>query len=438
MTYTPITDIDSEVTSLVSQLIQVDSTNFGDDTGPGEAEVAECVEAMLREVGYEPERFETSSSKRQGVFLRIPGEDPTLPALLAHGHLDVVPAVGKWSHNPFGGEIHDGMVWGRGAVDMKDGDGILLSVVRAWKRHGIKPRRDIALLFLPDEEAGGRHGAHWLVDNRPEFFEGVSEAVGEVGGFSFQVNKDLNLYFIQTAEKGIRWMQLIAEGKAGHGAMHNDTNAVTELAETVSRIGKHRFERRLTKTNIALVKAISEAFNLDIDPNDVESLVKVLGPTARTIGASFANTAKPTMLEAGYKVNVVPGEATAMIDARVLPGFEDEFDLEFNKLLGENVRRNDVISDIALETEFEGAMVDLMAASLSAEDPNARTVPYLLSGGTDAKAFARLGIRCFGFIPLQLPPELDFAALFHGVDERVPVASLEFGARVMERFLRQA
>jgi acetylornithine deacetylase/succinyl-diaminopimelate desuccinylase-like protein len=310
--------------------------------------------------------------------------------------------------------------------------------VRAWKKYGVQPRRDLVLLFLPDEEAGGRHGAHWLVDNRPEFFDGVSEAVGEVGGFSFQVNDQLNLYFIQTAEKGIRWMQLIAEGKAGHGAMHNDTNAVTELAETVSRIGKHTFERRLTKTNVALVKAISEAFNLDIDPSDLESLVKVLGPTARTIGASFSNTAKPTMLDAGYKVNVVPGEAKAMIDARVLPGFEEEFDTEFNALLGENVRRIDVISDIALETNFDGPTIDLMARTLSEEDPKARTLPYLLSGGTDAKAFARLGIRCFGFIPLQLPRELDFAALFHGVDERVPVDSLKFGSRVMDRFLRQA
>jgi acetylornithine deacetylase/succinyl-diaminopimelate desuccinylase-like protein len=186
------------------------------------------------------------------------------------------------------------------------------------------------------------------------------------------------------------------------------------------------------------VKAISEAFNLDIDPDDVESLVKVLGPTARTIGASFSNTAKPTMLNAGYKVNVVPGEASAMIDARVLPGYESEFDQEFNQLLGDSVKRVDVISDIALETEFQGPMVDLMAASLSIEDPNARTVPYLLSGGTDAKAFARLGIRCYGFIPLQLPPDLDFAALFHGVDERVPISSLQFGTRVMERFLRQA
>jgi acetylornithine deacetylase/succinyl-diaminopimelate desuccinylase-like protein len=438
MTYSPISNIDEEVAQLVSNLIQIDSTNFGDDSGPGEAAVAEYVEDLLKEVGYQPERFQTSSSKRQGVYLRIPGEDPSLPALLAHGHLDVVPAVGDWTHAPFSGEIHDGMVWGRGAVDMKDGNGILLSVVRAWKKHGIKPRRDLVMLFLPDEEAGGRHGAHWLVDNRPEFFQGVSEAVGEVGGFSFQVNRDLNLYFIQTAEKGIRWMQLIAEGKAGHGAMHNDVNAVTELAETVSRIGKHRFERRLTKTNIALVKAISEAFNLDIDPEDVESLVKVLGPTARTIGASFSNTAKPTMLNAGYKVNVVPGDASAMIDARVLPGFEAEFDKEFNQLLGEKVKRRDVISDIALETEFEGPLVDLMAASLTAEDKNARTVPYLLSGGTDAKAFARLGIRCYGFIPLQLPPDLDFAALFHGVDERVPISSLKFGTRVMERFLRQA
>jgi acetylornithine deacetylase/succinyl-diaminopimelate desuccinylase-like protein len=435
---TPTADIDQEVVQITQELIQIDSTNFGDGSGPGEAAVAEYVESKLKELGIDCERFTTTSGKRQGVFARIEGSDPTAEALLVHGHLDVVPAVGDWQHDPFGGEIHDGMVWGRGAVDMKDGNAILLSTVRAWKVTGIKPRRNINLLFLPDEEAGGKHGAHWLVENRKDMFQNVSEAVGEVGGFSLEVNKELRLYFIETAEKGIRWMKLTAEGQAGHGSMLNKNNAVTELAKTLTRIGQFDWPVRLTKTNEALVRELSEAFKIDLDPTDVPSIIKVLGPMARLIGATFQNSAQPTMLEAGYKVNVIPQFATAQIDGRVLPGFEDEFDAQIDELLGPNITRTDSIRDIAMETPFDGPTVDAMAAALRSEDDKAHAVPYVLSGGTDAKAFARLDIRCYGFIPLQLPPALDFASLFHGVDERVPIDSLRFGARVMDRFLKNA
>lgn len=428
---------ESEVVQILQDLIREDSTNFGDGTGQGEASVAEYVEASLNEVGIDCERFFTTSGKRSGVYARIPGTNPERPALLAHGHLDVVPAVGEWTHPPFEAEIADGMVWGRGAVDMKDGNAILLSTVRAWARAGVRPDRDMVLLFLPDEEAGGKHGAHWLVDNRPDMFEGVTEAVGEVGGFSFDVSDDIRLYLIETAEKGIRWMQLTATGQAGHGSMLNASNAVTQLAETVTRIGQHTWPVQLTPTTRAFVRELSDAFGLEIDPTDVESVVKRLGPLARMIGASFMNTAQPTMLQAGYKHNVIPEEAHVFIDGRVLPGYEADFDREFNALLGANVRRTDLISDIAIETAFDGATIDLMCASLREADPKARPVPFLMSGGTDAKAFSRLGIRCFGFIPLQLPPTLDFTALFHGVNERVPVDSLKFGARVMDRFLRQ-
>lgn len=438
MTLEPTENIDAEVVDITQQLIRIDSTNFGDGTGPGEAAVAEYVEASLKELGIDCERFTTTSGRRQGVFAVVEGSDKSAPALLAHGHLDVVPAVGKWTHEPFGAEIHDGMVWGRGAVDMKDGNGILLSTIRAWKRAGVQPRRTIHLLFLPDEEAGGKHGAHWLVDNRKDMFENVSEAVGEVGGFSLEVNKDLRLYFIETAEKGIRWMKLTAQGQAGHGSMLNENNAVTELARTLTRIGEHEWPVRLTKTNEALVRELSKAFNIDLDPTDVPGIRKILGPMARLIGATFQNSAQPTMLEAGYKVNVIPEFASAQVDGRVLPGFEDEFDRQIDSLLGPNVSRTDSIRDIAMETPFDGPAVDAMSAALRGEDDKAHAVPYVLSGGTDAKAFARLGIRCYGFIPLQLPPSLDFAALFHGVDERVPVDSLRFGVRVMDRFLKNA
>lgn len=438
MTFQPLPDIDREVVGLVQDLIRIDSTNFGDGSGALERNVAEYVQASLHEVGIDAELFTTTSSQRAGVVARIAGANSDRPALLAHGHLDVVPAVGDWTYPAFGAEIHDGMVWGRGAVDMKDGNGILLNTVRAWKRHGVKPDRDIVLLFLPDEEAGGRHGAHWLIDNRPDIFENVTDAVGEVGGFSLEVNPQLRMYFIETAEKGIRWMLLKARGTAGHGSMLNDNNAVSELARTLTRISDYQWPVRLTKTNRALVAELSEAYNLDLDPEDIPSIIKLLGPMAKFIGATFNNTAQPTMLDAGYKVNVIPDAATAQVDGRVLPGFEDEFDQTINALLSKSVERVDLVSDVSIESEFSGPVIDAMCEALKAEDIHAKAVPYVLSGGTDAKAFVRKGINCYGFIPLQLPADLEFGALFHGVDERVPVAALEFGARVMDRFLRQA
>ena len=167
----------------------------------------------------------------------------------------------------------------------------------------------------------------------------------------------------------------------------------------------------------------------------MEATVAKLGPMARIVGATLRNTANPTMLDAGYKHNVIPGTASAMVDGRYLPGFEDEWEREIDAVLGEGITREYIHYDIALETEFEGALVECMTSALKAEDPGAHAVPYMLSGGTDAKSFSRLGMRCFGFSPLRLPPDLDFAGMFHGVDERVPIESLRFGVRVMDRFL---
>jgi acetylornithine deacetylase/succinyl-diaminopimelate desuccinylase-like protein len=437
---------EDDVVELVRGLIRIDSTNAGDRPATvGEREVAQYAEQVLREAGFDPEPFHTTSAARAGVHLRIPGTQPDAAerALLLHGHLDVVPAPGEgWTHPPFGAEVAPDpdsgleMIWGRGAVDMKDMVGMILAVARHWGRTGLRPKRDVVVLLLPDEEAGGLHGSHWLVDNRPELFAGVTEAVGEVGGFSMTIREDLRLYLIQTAEKGMTWLRLHAAGRAGHGSMLNDDNAVTHLCRAVTRIGEHRFPIRVTDTTRAFVAELSEALGVDLDPYDVEGLTTALGPLARIVGATLSNTANPTMLEAGSKVNVIPGLAEAHVDGRFLPGYEDEFLATIDDLLGDRVVREFVVRDIALETTFDGASIEAMAAALRAEDSGARPVPYTLSGGTDAKAFSLLGIRCYGFAPLRLPPGLDFGALFHGVDERVPIEGLQFGVRVLDRFLR--
>jgi acetylornithine deacetylase/succinyl-diaminopimelate desuccinylase-like protein len=356
--------------------------------------------------------------------------------LLIHGHLDVVAAVaGEWSVDPFAGEIRDGYVWGRGTVDMKDMDAMTLALVRDWARTGRKPPRDIVLAFVADEEAGGRKGAHWLVDNHPELFADCTEAISEVGGFSVSLGADLRLYPIQTAEKGLGWLRLVAEGQPGHGSMMHDDNAVTRLAAAVSRVGAYEFPITVTDTVRRFLDSISELTGLAIDPDDPGPALSKLGAVARMIGATLRNTANPTMLQAGYKANVIPSRAEAIIDTRFLPGQEELLLAKIDELIGEGVSREWEARDIAVETSFDGPLVDAMSAALLAEDPGARALPYLMSGGTDAKSFSTLGIRCFGFSPLQLPPELDFMALFHGIDERVPIASLQFGVRVLDRFL---
>jgi acetylornithine deacetylase/succinyl-diaminopimelate desuccinylase-like protein len=433
---TPLADAEAEVVGLLQDLIRIDSTNFGDGSGPGEVAVADYIVQQLSAVGLSATRFSTSSDTRAGVMLTVPGSEASSARLLVHAHLDVVPAVGDWQHAPFGAEIADGMVWGRGAVDMKDGVATILACLRSWARNGVKPKRETVFLFLPDEEAGGQHGAHWITEHHREWFDGVTECIGEVGGFSFDVAPGKRMYLIETAEKGLRWMKLRSTGRAGHGSMLNDNNAVTALAEVLARIGRHPWPIRLTETNKRFLYELSEAIGEDVDPRNQEQLLRVLGPLAGLVGATFANSAQPTMLHAGYKMNVIPETADASVDGRVLPGFEDEFDRTMQELLGGQAEIVEMFEDIALETTFDGATVDAMAAAIRAEDPTAIPVPYLMSGGTDAKAFRQLGIRPFGFIPLQLPADLEFSKLFHGVNERVPVTGLQFGTRVMDRFLR--
>jgi acetylornithine deacetylase/succinyl-diaminopimelate desuccinylase-like protein len=434
---------EDEAVELAADLIRIDTTNTGDPaTVVGEREAAEYVAGKLTEVGYEIEMVESGAPRRDNVFARLPGADSSRGALLVHGHLDVVPAdPAEWSVHPFSGAIRDGYLWGRGAVDMKDMVGMMLAVARRFKRDNVVPPRDLVFAFLADEEAGGKYGSQWLVDHRPDLFEGCTEAVGEVGGFSLTLTDThgdpARLYLIETAEKGMAWMRLRARGKAGHGSFLHEDNAVTTLAEAVARLGNHRFPIVLTDTVRAFLATISEVTGLEFPLEDLEGALGKLGPLSRIIGATVRDTANPTMLNAGYKANVIPSTAEAVVDCRVLPGREAAFEREVDEVLGPDITREWVTHLPALQTSFDGDLVEAMGAALRAEDPEARTVPYMLSGGTDAKAFEeKLGMRCFGFAPLRLPPDLDFASLFHGVDERVPVESLRFGARVLDRFLR--
>ncbi len=427
-------DPTGEVVEICRDLIRMDTTNYGDGSGPGERKAAEHVAARLDEVGIDAELFEGVEGRTNVVARWGSGDrDP----LLLHGHLDVVPAeADDWTVHPFSGEIQDGYLWGRGAVDMKDFDAMLLSVVRARARAGAEPDRPMVLCFTADEEAGGHQGAEEIVTKRPDLLEGCAEGIGEVGGFSATV-RGRRVYLIEAAEKGMAWMRLTAKGTAGHGSMRHPDNAVTALSAAVARIGAHEWPVRLTPSMRVLLSSIGELAGVEATPHNAEDLVEEFGSAARMLGAVIKNTTNPTMLSAGYKVNVVPGEATAHVDGRFLPGYEDEFFATLAELVGDDVTVEYVSKQRGLETSFDGELVDAITASLLAEDPDALVAPYLMSGGTDAKHWHKLGIRCFGFAPLRLPADLDFTGLFHGVDERVPTDALEFGARVFDRFLSE-
>lgn len=433
-----------EVLGLVCALIRFDTSNTGEPaTTKGERECALWVAQQLEEVGYETVYVDAGAPGRGNVFARLKGADDSRGALMVHGHLDVVPAeAADWSVHPFSGAVEDGYVWGRGAVDMKGMVGMTLAVARHFKRAGIVPPRDLVFAFLSDEEAGGKLGSHWLVEHRPELFAGITTAIGEVGGFSLTVPRkdggERRLYLIETAEKAMMWMKLTARGRAGHGSMIHDDNAVTAVAEAAAKLGRHQFPIVMTDAVEQFLTAVSEetGYTFDWTSPDLAGSVAKLGSMARILNATLRDTANPTMLKAGYKANVIPATAEAVIDCRVLPGRLAAFEKEVDELIGPDIKREWIVNLPSYETTFDGALLDAINNALLASDPDARTVPYMLSGGTDAKAFAKLGIRCFGFAPLRLPPDLDFAALFHGVDERVPVDALTFGTEVLEHFLK--
>ncbi|MYW47310.1 M20/M25/M40 family metallo-hydrolase [Streptomyces sp. SID161] len=426
-----------EVVEFTSGLIRIDTANRGGGDCR-ERPAAEYAAERLAGAGLEPLLLERAPG-RTNVVARIAGTDPSADALLVHGHLDVVPAeAADWRVHPFSGEVRDGVVWGRGAVDMKNMDAMILAVIRSWARQGVRPRRDLVIAFTADEEASAEDGSGFLTDRHPELFEGCTEGVGESGAFTFHDGSGREIYPIGAGERGTAWLTLSARGRAGHGSKVNRENAVTRLAAAVTRIGEHRWPPRLTPTVRAALDALAALYGIDAGTTDVDTLLEKLGPAARLVEATVRNSANPTMLDAGYKVNVVPGEAVAHVDGRFLTGTEEEFAATLDQLTGPDVRWEFAHREVALQAPVDAPLFARMRAAVQEFAPEGHVVPYCMSGGTDAKQFSRLGITGYGFSPLKLPAGLDHQALFHGVDERVPVTALHFGVRVLDRFLRTA
>lgn len=437
----PGTTTEDEAVRICRELIRIDTSNYGDGSGPGERAAADYVVGLLQEVGLDPQLIEADPG-RASVVVRTEGSDPSRPGLVLHAHLDVVPAeAADWSVDPFAAELKDGMIWGRGAVDMKDMAAMLLAILRELARSGEKPPRDIVWAFFADEEAGGLQGSGYVVAEHPELFEGCTEAISEVGGFSVTLpdaatGASTRAYLLQTAEKGIAWLRLHAHGRAGHGSVPNAENAIVRLAEAIARIDAHPWPRTYTASVTELFQGVSQITGVPWNDETLPELLGHLGAARRFVEGTLRDTSNFSMLSSGYKHNVIPQTASASLDCRFLPGHEDHLLDTISELAGEHVEVEVVHKGVALEAPSSGELVEAMRRALLTEDPGAQMLPYCLSGGTDNKYLSQLGIAGYGFVPLRLPDNLDFVGMFHGVDERVPVDAIRFGTRVLGQLVR--
>ena len=439
-----------EVVRIAAELIRIDTTNTGGPGTVGEAEAARYVAELLVEVGGQPVLLEPEPG-RTSVLLRIPGTastaadpcgSPPAPGsgqgVLVHGHLDVVPArPHEWTVDPFGGLVRDGYLCGRGAVDMKGTDAVMLTVARRWLRSGVRPRHDVTFAWLADEEAGGALGAQWLCRHRPELIAGCGTAIGEVGGFSIPIGR-ANLYPVMTAERAHAHLRLTARGSSGHGSISTAANPISILARAVLTLAEHPFAATDSAAVLGFLDTVGPLWGFRPADMPLERAVAALGPLSQLVAPALRHSVNPTMAAAGYSPNVVPGEATATLDCRVLPGRLEEFQAEIRDLLDPAVEVEFTVLTRGMQSPFDGPLIDRIRETLQRNDPLAVPVPYMVSASTDAAHFAELGMQTYGFSPLRLPRGFHFGAMFHGVDERVPVAGLEFGVTVLDDLLRNA
>ncbi|QXJ25167.1 M20/M25/M40 family metallo-hydrolase [Actinomadura graeca] len=425
-----MTEPPAPVEEICSDLIRFDTSN----PGGREREAAEYVAGLLAGMGLDPRVIEAEPG-RSNVVARVAGTDPEAPALLVQGHLDTVPAdPGGWTRHPRGGEIADGHVWGRGAVDMKNAVAMTLAAVGAELAAGRRPRRDLVLAFVADEETGGRLGAGHLVAEHADLFEGCRAAIGEVGGFNVPAPSGPPVFVVSVADKGLRWYEVRERGVAGHGSMIARDNPIPRLAETTLRLVSA--ERPYTVTEPMRVLASRLAGRpVTGDEEVADVLATRTGPFARMLTAGIRGTVNVTRVGAGHKENVIPGEAWARFDCRFVPGHEEELHEHLTSVHGGGTEVSLLRRSPPALSDHEGQWFGLLTGVLRQECPGAEVAPFVFSGGTDNKWFRTLGMETYGFTPMLLPPGYDYPAMFHGVDERCPVEALRFGVRVMRRLI---
>jgi len=432
---------------LLRDLIRIPTVNRGtrDDGDGNERPAAERVAEHLRKAGLEP-RFLEKQKNRTNVVARLKG-DGSKPPLLFNAHLDVVEAdASAWRHDPFGAEIHDGYIWGRGTIDMKHMAAMSACVMAllAERAKGDKPlSRDIIFAGVADEEAGCELGSLFLATEHADLVR-AEYMLGEIGAFSLHLF-GRTFYPIQVAEKGVCWVRATYEGIPGHGSMPNPDSAVVRLAQAVTRLGRGRLPMHPT----AVVTEFLTGLARELPSPQRHALKRLTTPQVaalildylvrdpgqrRSFGAMLSNTASPTVVRAGSKVNVIPGKASVELDGRTLPGqTEGEFLAELRDALGGDPELEVLRSLPPVEASSRTPLFDHLAATLQRHDPTGHPLPYLIPGFTDAKAYSRLGTTCYGFSPVKFDPThpIDFSKMYHGHDERVPVAGLKWGLRVL-------
>jgi acetylornithine deacetylase/succinyl-diaminopimelate desuccinylase-like protein len=426
------------VVDLTRDLIQLDTTN-----PPGQELIAvDLIERVLDEAGISSSRYENARG-RPNLVARLKGRGEAPPFLL-QGHVDVVTTINQaWAHKPFGGEIVDGYLWGRGALDMKGGVAMMVSALLEAHSRGGAPG-DLVLAVLADEEAGGNQGAKWLVDNHPGLFSGIKHGIGESGGVVQHLGGK-RFYPIMVSEK--RGCQVLAtlRGPGGHGSIPMRGGAMAKLGALVTKLDTAHLPVHITPPVKLLLEGMRDALEEPwrgrmaalLDPEKTDGMLAEIGPLGRNLDAALHNTVNATIVGGGLKINVIPSEVQVQLDGRLLPGFGPQDMLrELRAVVGPDPELEVQLVGPA-QPEIDLSQLDLFASVLREADPGCHPLPYLVTGGTDARHFARLGIRTYGFLPLNNPPDFNGSATIHAADERVPVSALEFGARcVLEAVMR--
>lgn len=427
---------------LLQRLIRFDTTN-----PPGnERACVEFVNGLLTDAGLET-TLVAKDPERPNLVARLPGAG-TAPPLLLQGHVDVVPTTGQdWSRDPFGGELADGFIHGRGALDMKGAVAMMVSAVLRAAREGLQPAGDVILVVLCDEEAGGDDGALHLVTERPDLLEGVRYAIGEFGGFSMDV-AGRRFYPIQVDEKRVCWMRATVRGPGGHGSLPMHGGAMARLAALLRTLDRKRLpvhvtpvmERTVAAIGAELPKPLALVLGRLLDPRFTDRVLDVLGERGTFFDPLLHNTVNATIVAGGDKVNVIPSEIVVDLDARLLPGQStDDLLRELHALVGDDVELEVGRAEPG-PPEPDFGLFDLLSGVLKEADPTGTPIPMLLAAITDARHFGRLGIQGYGFTPMQLPADLRFTELIHAADERIPAEAVDFGTdaifRVLERYGR--
>lgn len=427
----------TDVVELVRELIRFDTTNPPGNEGACIAHIQRLVE----DAGVET-RIVARDDARPNLVARVRGAGEA-PPLLLYGHVDVVTTVNQdWQQQPFGGELVDGWVWGRGALDMKGGAAMLVDAFARAARGELKPRGDVILAVLSDEENGGEHGAKYLADEHADLFDGVRHSLGEFGGTK-QTVAGKRFYPIQVAEKQICWLRGRVRGPGGHAAMGVKGAAMGKAGRILARLDSGRLPVHVTPVARAWIEAMADELPRPqslmlrslLDPRLAELTLRVPVPELRTLDRALRNTVSATIVHGGVKINVVPSEIELELDARSLPGYgPDDVIREIQTLVGTDLEL-EVVRHDPYPAEPDLSQLPLLSSVLQELDPGAVPTPMLQIGVTDGRFFAKIGIQTYGFLPLDLPDGFDFTKLIHAADERVPADSIRFGAEAIGRVL---